>query len=656
MDANPAALELFGLSREEVLSRKIMDFAPPEAREAADAAWETFLKEGTQTGRYRLRRPDGELRDLEFTARAHFRPGRHLSALRDVSDRIRAEEAVQASEEYLRALVEHSADAITVIDAEGRIAYSSPSQQRMMGYGDESIGAHMFVHVHPDDAHHLPSLFDQLIAHPDQIVTTELRTQHRDGSWHVVEATATNLLDNPAVRGIVVNSRDITEQKRAEAQLIHNAFHDALTGLPNRALFMDRLTQAISRADRNQHGCAVLFLDLDRFKTINDSLGHGVGDLLLVEVGKRLVSCVQPGDTVARFGGDEFAILLEEVVHTEQIVKVANTIGEAFEASFHLPPYDIVSATSIGIAIYNKQGTSAEEVLRDADIAMYVAKRGGHDYALADSTMHAQLRARLELEADLRRALEQQEFELHYQPKMAMDGHRVMGVEALVRWKHPQRGMISPADFIPLAEETGLIVPLGEWVIRTACAQMCQWLADGLTLLFVAVNISARQFRQPNLVEMVRAILHESGLPPNKLCVEVTESLLMEDAEATVQVLTDLRALGLRALAIDDFGTGYSSLSYLQRFPVTELKIDRSFVQNLPDDPGSAALAKSIIALAHSLGLHVIAEGVETEGQRRFLEEQGCDRFQGYLASRPLPAQQLTAFVSAKETQAADAT
>jgi diguanylate cyclase (GGDEF)-like protein/PAS domain S-box-containing protein len=559
---------------------------------------------------------------------------------RDITERRRATEALHASEEYLRALVEHSAEIITVLGADGAVRYTSPAQRRLLGYEDEDSGDHMFDHVHPDDQPLLANLFQRFTEDSEPAITAELRVRHRDGSWRVFEATGTNLLDNPAVRGIVINSHDITERKRAQEQLAHDAFHDALTGLANRALFLDRLGQSLERIVREpKRCCAVLFLDLDRFKLVNDSLGHDAGDLLLVHVARRLERCVRPGDTVARLGGDEFAILLEDMAATHAATDVAERIAAEFEASFQLQGQEIVTSASIGIALSAPEGTQPDDLLRNADIAMYSAKRRGPGHHIvADPTMHAGIMARLQLEADLRHAVEHEEFVLYYQPKMAIDGRRILGVEALVRWQHPVRGFVSPADFIPLVEETGLIVPLGEWVLRTACAQARSWHAAGLTGLTIAVNVSAHQFKQPGLAAMIRTILDETGLDAGDLCLELTESLLMEDAPTTIATLHELRAVGIGGLAIDDFGTGYSSLSYLQRFPVTELKIDRSFVLDVMTSPNSAAIATSIIALAHSLGLNAIAEGIETEEQRVFLEHVGCDRFQGYLASRPLPA------------------
>jgi diguanylate cyclase (GGDEF)-like protein len=455
----------------------------------------------------------------------------------------------------------------------------------------------------------------------------------------------------------VVNSHDITERKRAEAQLAYNAFHDGLTGLPNRVLFLDRLNQVVGRIARAPSTtCAVLFLDLDRFKTVNDSLGHAVGDQLLVEVAQRLRANVRAGDTVARFGGDEFAILLESVHARRRAADVARRILAALKQPFLLAGQEIVSGASIGIALVPPGEPEVGELLQDADIAMYQAKRsGGGAYRIADPAMHAAATVRLQLESDLRRAVEHGAFILHYQPKMTMDGQRVVGVEALVRWNHPTRDLVAPGEFIPLAEEIGLIVPLGEWVLRQACQQIRAWQVAGLNVPSVHVNLSAQQLKVAGLLDTIRSALAAAGLSGSELGLELTESLLMEDPEMTRELLQQMRALGIQSLAIDDFGTGYSSLSYLQRFPVSELKIDQSFVRDITTNTSSAAIAAATIALAHSLGLTVIAEGVESDAQRARLEQMGCDYFQGYLVRPPCAAEEVTTFLQARSSGSDDA-
>ena len=427
----------------------------------------------------------------------------------------------------------------------------------------------------------------------------------------------------------------ITE--RTQANLYRLAHHDALTGLPNRLLFIDRLGQAMAQANRNERLVAVMLLDLDRFKAINDTLGHTMGDLLLRNVAEFLVSCVREDDTVARLGGDEFTIMLPEIQHIQDAATVAQKILDAFTRPFFLDGHELFIGTSIGIALY-PFNEDLSLLLRNADIAMYeVKQQGGNNYQFYTAEMNTASLQRLSLEGALRRALERGEFVLHYQPQIDLTRGEIVGVEALVRWQHPERGLLGPMEFIPLAEENGLIVPIGEWVLRTACAQARAWQEAGLRPIRVAVNLSVRQFYQKNLVETVARILEQTGLDSRYLELEITESCLMQNTQTTVALLAELNRLGMR-ISIDDFGTGYSSLSYLKRFPVDTLKIDRSFVCDIGTDPDDDAIVKAIIALAQSLELRVVAEGVETPEQLHFLRTHGCNEIQGYLISRPLPA------------------
>jgi diguanylate cyclase (GGDEF)-like protein len=470
----------------------------------------------------------------------------------------------------------------------------------------------------------------------------------------VLETSWTPLRDAMgALCGAIGVSHDITERTRAEAALQHQAFHDVLTGLPNRALFLDRLEHALARARRREGTVGVLFLDLDRFKLVNDSLGHAAGDLLLVTVAERLKGCLRDEDTVARLGGDEFAILLGEVAEPSTALHMAERIIQTLTAPFRLDGHDIVTATSIGIATSTPTQTPAE-MLRDADAALYRAKAKGRGrYEVFDETMNAQALERLELEADLRAALERGEFMVYYQPKIALATGRVEGLEALVRWQHPRRGLITPAAFIPLAEETGLIRPLGQWVLEEACRQTQQWHQHmpGLQVV-TSINLSARQFQQPTLVEDVAAALRQSGVDPACIQLEITESVAMEDAEAAVAVLQQLKALGVQ-LAIDDFGTGYSSLAYLKRFPVDELKIDRAFVSGLLQDSEDASIVNAVASLGHALNLSIVAEGIETADESRQVQALGCEIGQGYYFAEPLPHTEAHAYLARRGHQAA---
>ena len=434
--------------------------------------------------------------------------------------------------------------------------------------------------------------------------------------------------------------RSVDEHKRLEALLQHQASHDTLTGLPNRALLQDRLKQAIATAARSPSPIWIIFVDLDRFKLVNDSLGHKAGDAMLKQVAARLQSAVRESDTVARLGGDEFVLILPERIDGSGSLSAAvvQRILDAVAPPIIVEGHEFVTTCSMGIAVYPDDGADGETLMTRADIAMYSAKEAGrNNFRFYAPAMDARLLERLRLEGELRHALERNEFELHYQPQVDLRTGRIVGMESLIRWNHPELGMIPPGKFISLAEETGLIVPIGAWVIRTACAQNQAWQRAGLGRLRVAVNLSARQFAQKNLAESIMDILEETGLPAQDLEIELTESLVMTDVERAVGVLRDLKEIGVQ-LSIDDFGTGYSSLSYLKRFPIHVLKIDQSFVRDIAAGADDAAIVALIISLAHSLKLNVIAEGVETPEQLAYLNQHDCDEMQGYLFSKPVPA------------------
>jgi diguanylate cyclase (GGDEF)-like protein/PAS domain S-box-containing protein len=563
------------------------------------------------------------------------------------------ERAVLArSEARFRALVQHASDVTTVVGPDGRIGYQSPSIESLAGHPAERLlGTQLSDLVHPDDAARLLAFLGEVARQHRGRTQLDWRLGRQDGGWLHVETTATNLLDDPEVGGIVLNSRDVSEREALEGQLRHQAFHDSLTDLANRALFRDRVEHALVRAKRRKEKLAVLYLDLDNFKTVNDSLGHPTGDALLAEIAACLLGCVRGGDTVARLGGDEFGILLEDATGEHAPEVVAESIGAALRAPVRVNGHNVLVSASIGISDADDTNDGVDELLRNADVAMYAAKAHGKGRAERFAPeMYTAVRERLELTADLRRALDRGELRVFYQPIVDLASGQVHEVEALVRWQHPERGLLPPAAFIPLAEETGFIVPLGRWVLEEACGQASSWqaqLADRPPIV-VGVNLSGRQFSDPELIEDVARVLSETGLVRATLKLEITESVAMQDAVGAEATMRALKALGVQ-LAIDDFGTGYSSLQYLKRFPVDTLKIDRSFVDGLGTDGHDTAIVQSVVALATSLQLDITAEGVETAVQQAQLRLLGVQRGQGYLFARPLPSQEVEHLVFGHE-------
>jgi diguanylate cyclase (GGDEF)-like protein/PAS domain S-box-containing protein len=466
-----------------------------------------------------------------------------------------------------------------------------------------------------------------------------LRRLRPDGEARYVSLSGRPIFDEHGTfRGYRGTGKDITSERVADERIQYLAYHDGLTGLPNRSMFSRLLNHGIAHAHRNSKQLAVLFIDLDRFKNINDTLGHEAGDALLIEVGSRIKQMIRGSDTVARLGGDEFVILIEDVKNTDDVAVVAGKILSAIVKPFNLAGQDFRVTASIGISIYPQDGDSEQVLMKKADIAMYQAKEEGkNNFQFHSPDMDKHSFERLTLESNLRNALERNEFELYYQAKKDLRSGRVTGMEALIRWMHPEMGMISPIQFIPLAEETGLIVPIGKWVLETACRQNCSWQQSGTASLCIAVNLSPRQFADENLVTDVAAILERTGMAPDLLELEITESMIMHNVEKAVVILSRLKGMGIR-LAIDDFGTGYSSLSNLKRFPIDTIKVDRSFIRDLPQDPEDMAITKAIIAMGQSLSLTVTAEGVETQAQIDFLRAHACDEFQGFYFSKPVPA------------------
>jgi diguanylate cyclase (GGDEF)-like protein/PAS domain S-box-containing protein len=770
---NAEFTRLFGWTTDEAAGRSIDDLLAPGESEAIGLTQQAF-KGRTVSRETMRRRKDGGLVAVSVLGSPITVDGRQVGIIgvyRDITQQLRAEEALKASERYFQSLLANALDVIAVLDVEGNVRYASGSIKRVLGYDpEELLGRDIFHLVHPSQIAKARAAFQQLADRPGPMPRTEVRVRHADGSWHVFEASANSLVNDAAIDGVVLTCRDITERKRTEEalresearyalaaqgandglwdwdlrtgkvyfgprwkamldyrdsdvgdtpeewfgrvhpddleqlkvdidihltgntphlqnehrmrthaggwlwvlargvavrdpagaatrfagsisdiqerkesqeKLLHDAFHDPLTNLPNRARFMDRLDHALRRVRRRVDlHAAVLFLDLDRFKLVNDSLGHLQGDELLRQIAKRLEEVSRDGDTVARLGGDEFVVLLEEIHAVDEAEAIAGRIQVALAAPFDLAGHEVYTSASIGIAISGGDDR-AEDLLRDADTAMYSAKGAGKArHQLFQEGMRQDVASQLQLETDLRRAIEREELVLFYQPIVALATNRVVGFEALARWRHPERGFLGPDDFIPLAEESGLIHALGRWVLEEACRTLRRFTErrPDYGPIAMSVNLSARQFQRPELVQEVAAALRATPLPGGSLRLEITESTIMTQAEQSVRVLKGLKELGVQ-VQVDDFGTGYSSLSYLQRFRLDALKIDRSFIGALGAPGENPEIVRTIITLGKTLGMAVIAEGIETPRQHQLLLQLGCDYGQGWRFSQPVDAE-----------------
>jgi diguanylate cyclase (GGDEF)-like protein/PAS domain S-box-containing protein len=551
-----------------------------------------------------------------------------------------ARDAERRGEERLRALVRHSSDVVAVIDPSSRVRWLAESVHGMLGYEPAALlGRRLSELVHPDDADRLAPFLHEARDQEGEVTMLGVRLRAADGAYRHLELVADNRLSDPLIDGILLNMRDVSERLALLEQLRHQAFHDSLTSLPNRALFEDRLTRALVRVRRHGGIAAVMFVDLDDFKTVNDALGHAAGDELLQVTARRLQDALRAQDTAARLGGDEFAVLLEDLVDEDEAYAIAERVRQALEPALVLGGQQVTPSASIGVACPRGED-SAEELLRNADVAMYAAKeRGKARVAGFEDAMRVQVVERLELTGQLGAAIERDELVLDYQPLVELGDGAIAGFEALLRWEHPTRGRLAPDRFIALAESTGLIVPIGAWVIRTACAQLRRWQDDHpwAQELEVSVNISAHQLGAGDLPAVVRAAVAEAGIEARQLTLEITESLLVEDGDRIQRELRELKQIGVR-LAVDDFGTGYSALSYLRSFPLDVLKIDRSFIAGIDHDPDRARLVRDIVEMAHNLGLIVVTEGIEEAAEATLARELRSDYGQGYWFSRPVDA------------------
>ncbi|MFL8936272.1 EAL domain-containing protein [Rossellomorea oryzaecorticis] len=646
IDINQGLEVLTGADSGQLLHSHFSGYIHEEDLSLVKEYFQGALMGEVQNREFRIVRADGGVRHVSITVIAAKYEDEIIGAFgtaKDITENKELEQVVRSSNAKFESLLQHSADVLAILDENGIIMYESPSIFNILGYDpDEVIGNSCFDYMTSCDAEKAKKLLGELLQIPNGMIKDEFMMIARNGKIIHCEANVTNLLQDENVNGVVVNYRDITDRKKYEQDIMHRAFHDYLTGLPNRYKMENRLQEEIDKARTLNKKLAVLFIDLDRFKIVNDSMGHHIGDILLKQVAFRLKEISIPGDFLFRQSGDEFIMILPDadIRSTEEAAKA---VQETLAASFMINHYEIYCSPSIGISLYPEDGKSVDELIKHADFAMYQAKKSvNKTFQFFSSSQLNEKVNPLKMEIELHKAIERSELVLHYQPKLSLKTGMIIGFEALMRWKHKEWGMVSPGTFIPIAEDSGLIIPMGEWALYEACRQNMEWHKKGLKTI-VSVNLSPRQFSQTDLVKIVENALKETGLPAKYLELEITESMTA-DLNRAIETLQKLKTLGVK-ISIDDFGTGFSSLNYLKRFPVDTLKIDQSFVRELHNHPNDETIVKTIISMAHHLNLNVVAEGIETQEQLVFLQQHLCDEGQGFLFCRPLPPEELQGMV-----------
>jgi diguanylate cyclase (GGDEF)-like protein/PAS domain S-box-containing protein len=646
---NPAAERATGYTLDEIKGKNlhaVIHHSHPDGSEFAqsDCLVDQTLSQMQQLKSYETFyvRKSGEFFPVMCTASPIINNGRLIGSVlevHDMTEQKKSEQRLKSHEARFRALIEKSSDVISLIDLEGNLLYSSPSITRVLGYtAEEFAQRNGFEYVHPADINYVMEEFRKLLGMPGGSLTTEMRIRHADGVWRWIETSSSNLLHDSNVNAVVVNFRDITERKVAEEKAQYHNYHDSLTDLPNRNYFTERMATLLEEKKDKLFG--MMIIDLDRFKMINESLGHSIGDRMIQEVSLRLASCLDDSDMLARLGGDEYGIILSDITREEEVGQTCSRILESLKPAFRLDANELYITPSIGISIYPYDGGDVSTLLKNADSALYRAKEmGRNNFQYYNPSMNATTFQQLAMENTLRKALENNEFLVYYIPQIDIVTGRIVQVEALIRWMHPDLGLTFPDEFIPIAETTGLIQPIGEWVLRQACTDVKSWQKFGHDV-DLSVNLSARQFRQRHLIRNIRRVLADTEFDPNKLEFELTESVLVDNSHALYNTMIQLKKDGIK-FAIDDFTTGHSSLDYVKKFPVNSLKVSHAFMKGIPLKEKDTAIANAVINLSRSLGFYVTAEGVERYDQLRFLKERGCDKAQGYLFSPPIPSDQM---------------
>lgn len=655
---NHIAQELTGYSEREALGKQVSEVVQiisEITKVPSDIPIENVIREGIVLGSGKsaiLVSKNGTEHSIASSlAPVHGKNGRICGAvmiLRDITERRLVEKLLRQEKDFLNSIVNNAGIIIMVMDKEGFIIKFNRYAEKVTGYTEEELlGKSCFDILVPEMYSFLAKNMNSKSANQEPEHTENI-IERKDGSKIYVLWNSRVIYDNDEPDIIVCMGVDITERKLSEERVRYLAFYDSLTGLPNRTYIMDEIDQVFLKAGRNNELVAIMFFDLDNFKKINDTLGHGYGDDLLVDIGNKLKDTIGENDKIARLGGDEFIILQTQIKSTDEIKVEAEKIIKIFQEPWVLENKEFYITTSIGITVFPHDGTDVNTLLKNADTAMYRAKEvGKNTYQMFARSMNDKILEKYETESKLRRVLEREELELYYQPQIDIATGKMLGLEALLRWNHPDKGIISPMSFIPLAEETGMIVPIGEWVLRTACRQIKKWQDEGYPHLYVAVNFSSKQFQQKNFVGVVAGIIEETGINPNRLEIEITESVAMHDLNLTIDILRKLKSMGIQ-ISLDDFGTGYSSLNYLKQLPINTLKIDKTFIHGITETSYEKVITSSLIIMAHDMNLIVTAEGVETPAQLAFLKKHKCDKAQGYLYSEPLPADEFEKYMRDK--------